>query len=200
MEPLLHKVKSVLLFIAAGLAALLVIHWFVPLLLILLFIVIPLGVFNAVLFKCRKLPKRIEFRMESESWFVPTDIRASAFLKALPALFPEGSILCVNSDSELVRKFLAGRAVRVELGVTWFWQKLRPVTFHLSLDMDLADGLNLLLKDRCLGGVFEVFAIYKDEEVFFYSPASCEGGFLFSKKLEEEKLKRFFAEAGCEYK
>ena len=125
----------------------------------------------------------------------------SMFLRALPLLLPDGSILYLEDGSppKHLRKFLIANmlkeACRIAKSTIWPW----PKVYHLPTGKEFLFRLAELTENCAWPEVAIHLHAYKDGEVLLEGYDAFLDPFCVSKKIPMEMIRAFCQELGCSY-
>ncbi len=153
----------------------------------------------------RAVPKEeregISLNRDTSWWRLDNVRNFPNFLRCLPKIFPEGSVLYLEGTyARDVKKFLNSRRIpntaRVAIGTIW----PRPSIFHIPLTPENVLGLAALAERRNRLEICQHLHVYKEENVLLESHDCMDNFADVSGVIAETYIKAFYAEVGCSYK
>lgn len=135
-------------------------------------------------------------------WEVTAPRDLAAFVRQLPELLPEGSILYLEGAgiSRAVCGTLEALAVEAQEEVYRGTMWPRPKTFHIPMTAENIDCLAGLFETRVAIEICEHFHAYKEGLLLLEWYDACSGdSFAVSGSTSEQSMKRFCEHLECEY-
>jgi hypothetical protein len=135
-------------------------------------------------------------------WEVGAPRDAAAFIRALPELLPEGTLLYLEGrpTSREAAAFLEAHRVapQAELARGTIWPK--PKTFHLPMSQDTIAGLARLFECHASPEICDHFHAYRETQVLLcWYDAFYDDPVLVRGDIPEESVRRFCQRLGVTY-
>jgi hypothetical protein len=137
-----------------------------------------------------------------ECWEVSATRDSAAFVRHLPDLLPERTVLYLEggSASEGIQTFLEPRGApqpsQVARGTVW----PRPRIYHLPMTGQNVAGLAALFETHAAPEICIHFHAYRGDELLLqWHDAFYDDPFLISLNISEDAVKRFCNTLGCTY-
>ena len=130
---------------------------------------------------------------EAEPWTVSPTKDVERFLRALPLLVPEGSIVYFEGTGEPhVREYLGRISIpaqaQVELGTIW----PRPDTYHVAVSQDSMDALATFLEKEPAGFFCAHCHVYRDGAILVaWHDAFFDDPMYVSRAISEDRVREF---------
>ena len=136
-------------------------------------------------------------------WELSAPADAAAFVRRLPELLPEGTVLYLEGViiASEVSDFLDARRSPTGLKIARGTILPRPQVYHLPMTDSNVAGLAELFERHASPEVCDHFHAYAGDTVFLqWHDAFFDDPLLLSSLIPEEKAKRFCDTLGCTYK
>jgi hypothetical protein len=135
-------------------------------------------------------------------WKVTPARNLSAFLRALPDIVPDGSVLYIETGGappEDVRTFLDARQVDDDTTISGGTLLPKPRIYRIAITKETVEGFATIAEKHPtpIGAVH--LHVYRDNTVFVLSYDAFLDPFWISKRIPEEKVKAFCQVLGIDY-